>query len=189
MVSAVVGRRREKAFPPPQQLPSPLAAVLSLQQPYSFCHPERSGLRQVKRGMNWDMGSLQHTSTVSLGNGPLPFYNPLLFVIPSEARNLLCASILPVSQGQLYRQFQPSLFPPDATVSIFEHIWFIRGEGICSALFLEILFDKAARGGERRSISPTEPPPKKAGEQQSCPPAHQVRQSNESFPATAKRSP
>ena len=32
-----------------------------------------------------DIGSLRHTSAVSLGNGPFPYNDPLLFVIPSEA--------------------------------------------------------------------------------------------------------
>jgi hypothetical protein len=66
----------------------------SHQKPLPFpCH-QLTCLRQVKRGMpRGDIGSLRHTSALSLGNSPLPFNNPPLFVIPSEARNLLCASI------------------------------------------------------------------------------------------------
>jgi len=35
------------------------------------------------------------TTTSSLDNNPLPFNSPLLFVIPSEARDLLCAIRVP----------------------------------------------------------------------------------------------
>src|ERR1700761_7324646 len=45
--------------------------------------------------MNWKTSGLRHTSALSLGNSRLPFNNPLLFVIPSAARNLQCALIPP----------------------------------------------------------------------------------------------
>ena len=63
----------------------------------SFCHPEWLTCLSASQGWNelGDIGSLRHTSALSLGDSPLPFNNPLLFVIPSEARNLRCASIPP----------------------------------------------------------------------------------------------
>src|ERR1700760_1510937 len=51
----------------------------------SSCRPSHSG-----------KGHLPYpTTALSLGNGPLPFNHPFLFVIPSEARNLRCAIRVP----------------------------------------------------------------------------------------------
>ena len=84
----------EEGVPSSQQLPFPLATVLSFQPPSPFCHSVCPGvpweqatcLRQVKRGRNWETsGPFDTRVPYPLGSSPLPFHHPLLSVIPSEA--------------------------------------------------------------------------------------------------------